>query len=229
MPQLVRGHPALSNILLFARREFREGWAARSALSASLLRLIGEIRAARYEMVIDLHGQFRSALFAVASEAPVRIGFGRPIRRTASTFQGQLLKNIPKRGWAGAREGSWLAYTPPHPHSHARGPCSGSLPVGRRITLASTSDPPVFNLPVSPEAEARVASAARDAAPGRVSRLPSSCRGRCGRRSTGRPEGFAGVARELAAQGFAPIFIGAEGERALKRAIQAQAPGSART
>jgi len=46
----------------------------------------------------------RSALFAVASEAPVRIGFGSPIRRGASMFQGRPLENIPHRGWAGARD-----------------------------------------------------------------------------------------------------------------------------
>ncbi len=58
---LVRGHPAVSNLLRFARKEFSKEGRKLSA-TASLLHLIREIRAAKYEMVIDLHGQLRSGL-----------------------------------------------------------------------------------------------------------------------------------------------------------------------
>jgi len=225
--QIVRGHPAISKILLFARRDFAEN-GRRIGAVAAVIRLLGEIRAARYELVIDLHGQFRSALFAVASEAPVRIGFGSPIRRGASMFQGRQLENIPHRGWAGAREGSWMAYSHRIPiptlevHAVDRYLWLGNL-------LGFDNDPPLFNLPVSPEAEARVTNL--------LTRLPVSAGparplailapGTLWETKQWTPEGFAGVARRLAGEeGFAPIFIGSKGERGLNRSIHSQAPGS---
>jgi heptosyltransferase-1 len=221
--QLVRGHPAISNILLFARREFAQD-GRRLGAASSLLQLIGEIRAARYELVIDLHGQLRSGLFAMASEAPVRIGFDRPIRRTASTFQGRQLGNISIRGWAGAREGSWLAYTHRIPiptlevHAVDRYLWVGNL-------LGFDNDPPVFNLPVSPEAEARISGhLAAHAAPGR--QIAILVPGTMWETKHWTPEGFADVARRLAGNGFIPIFIGSKGEKALNRSIHEQAPGS---
>lgn len=221
---IVRGHPAVSNILLFSRSDFSENGRRLGAVAA-LVRLIGEIRAAQYDLAIDLHGQFRSALFTVASEAPVRIGFGSPIRRTASTFQGELLKNIPSRGWAGAREGSWLAYTHRIPmptlevHAVDRYLWVGDL-------LGFDDGPPVFDLPISLEAEACVSRLlAKHAAPGQLPAILVP--GTMWETKHWTPEGFAGVARGLAEMGFAPIFIGAKNERALNRSIQAQAPGSA--
>ena len=221
--QIVRGHPALSNILLFARRDFAQNGRRLGAV-ASVLRLIGEIRAAHYDVAIDLHGQLRSALFAVASEAPVRIGFDRPIRRSASIFQGRQLKNIPRRGWAGAREGAWLAYTHRIPiptlevHAVDRYLWLGNL-------LGFDNDPPVFNLPAIPEAEARISShLAAHASPGRP--LAILVPGTMWETKHWTPEGFAGVARRLAETGFAPIFIGTKSERALNASIRAQAPGS---
>ncbi len=220
---LVRGHPALSNILLFDRRQFAED-GRRAGAVASVLRLIGEIRAVRYELVIDLHGQLRSALFAMASQAPVRIGFDRPVRRTASTFHGQPLGNIPVRGWAGAREGSWLAYShriPIHTlevHAVDRYLWLGNL-------LGFDNAPPAFNLPVSPEAEARIsAHLAAHAAPGRP--LAILVPGTMWETKHWTPEGFAEVARRLASNGYIPIFIGSKAEQALNATIHAQASGS---
>ena len=221
--QLVRGHPALSNILLFARRDFAQTGRRLGAVAA-VVRLIGEIRAARYQMVIDLHGQLRSALFALASQAPVRIGFDRPVRRAASTFQGRPLNNIPVRGWAGAREGSWLAYTHRIPiptlevHAVDRYLWVGNL-------LGFDNDPPVFNLPAAPEAEERIAKhLAAFAPPGRP--LAILAPGSMWETKQWTPEGFAGVARRLVRDGFAPIFIGSKSEQALNHSIHAQVPGS---
>ncbi len=220
--QIVRGHPALSNILLFARRDFSKNGRRLGAV-ASVVRLIAGIRAVRYELVIDLHGQFRSALFAVASEAPYRVGFGSPIRRTASTFQGQLLKNIPDRGWAGAREGSWMAYTHRIPiptlevHAVERYLWVGKL-------LGFDDEPPEFNLPVSPEAEARVTALLKPLAkPGQ--QVAILVPGTMWETKHWTPEGFAGVAKGLAKGGFAPIFIGSDSERGLNRSIQAMGVG----
>jgi lipopolysaccharide heptosyltransferase I len=221
--QLVRGHPALSNILLFDRREFSADGRRVNAV-ANVIRLIRDIRAVRYELAIDLHGQLRSALFAMASEAPVRIGFDRPIRRTASTFRGRRLGNIPEHGWAGAREGSWLAYSHRIPiptlevHAVDRYLWLGNL-------LGFDQQPPLFYLPPSPEAEARISShLAAHAAPGRP--LAILVPGTQWETKQWTPEGFAGVARRLSDGGFLPIFIGSKNEQPLNHTIHAQAPGS---
>ncbi len=221
--QLIRGHPALSNILLFDRREFSADGRRVNAV-ANVIRLIKEIRAVRYELVIDLHGQLRSALFAMASQAPIRIGFDRPIRRVASTFRGRPLGNIPVHGWAGAREGAWLAYSHRIPiptlevHSVDRYLWVGKL-------LGFDNAPPVFNLPASPEAEARISShLAAHAAPGR--RLAILVPGTMWETKHWTPHGFAAVARRLSETGYLPIFIGSKAEQPLNSAIHAEAPGS---
>ena len=75
--EFIGHHPALSNVVPFDRQTFSRfgrSWKA----SAGLLRLLTAIRQARYDLIIDLHGQFRSALFTLVSGAPVRIGFDRP-------------------------------------------------------------------------------------------------------------------------------------------------------
>jgi heptosyltransferase-1 len=106
--ELVRYHPALSNVVLFPRRELARigrGWSAATAL----VRLLRSLRSAQYDLVIDLHGQLRSALFTLATSAPVRIGFDRPQRHLLRASRGS--SRVGMHGWHGAREGSWLAYT----------------------------------------------------------------------------------------------------------------------
>src|SRR5205823_3781764 len=72
--ELIRHHPAISNVLLFARHG--EPQSGRTWFPAArILALLGYIWRSRYDLVIDLHGQFRSACFTLASGAPVRIGF----------------------------------------------------------------------------------------------------------------------------------------------------------
>src|SRR5262249_53347667 len=107
---VVRCHPALSGVVLFDRRRhagFGPDWAA----TRGLLAFLGLLRAARYALVIDLHGQFRSALLALAAGARVRIGFDRPRRRTEADSLRRLGKEAIRHGWTGCREGAWLAYT----------------------------------------------------------------------------------------------------------------------
>ena len=107
---LVRHHPALSDVVLFRRNEyarFGRSWAA----TLAPFRLLSTIRRARYDLVIDLHGQFRSAVLVAASGSPVRIGFDRPVRRAEADGPGQPREIPGHHGWSGAREGAWLAYT----------------------------------------------------------------------------------------------------------------------
>jgi lipopolysaccharide heptosyltransferase II len=194
---LIRGHPALSNILLFDRREFSADGRRVNAVR-NIIRLIKEIRAVRYQLVIDLHGQLRSALFALASEAPVRIGFDRPIRRASISFRGRPLGNIPVHGWAGAREGAWRAYSHRIPI-----PTLDVHAVDRYLWLGKL---------------------AAHAAQGR--RLAILVPGTKWETKHWTPEGFAAVARRLLQSGFLPIFIGSKDEQPLNHSIHTQAPGS---
>ena len=112
--EVVRHHPALSNVVLFARREFsKPGQRWRATLG--FFDLLKQIRRAKYDLVVDMHGQVRSALFALVSGARVRIGFDRPIEFSRTISAEHDLKNVPNRGWRGAREGSWIAYTTAFP------------------------------------------------------------------------------------------------------------------
>ena len=216
---LVRGHPALSNILLFPRRDFSQP-GRRTAALATLLRLVREMRATRYDAVIDLHGQLRSAFFSLASGAPVRIGFDRPIARGPSIFQGKPLKNIPTRGWAGAREGSWLAYNHRIPiptlevHAVDRYLWLGKL-------LGFDTAPPVFNFPVSPEAEARVSTLLSEYTGQPLALLAP---GTLWETKQWTAEGFAAVARQLAEDGLTPLLIGSKSDQPLGRFIRSRTP-----
>src|SRR5262249_43380586 len=68
--ELIGHHPALSNVVQFNRFAFARCWRGGSA--ASVVRLLAHLRRTRYELVIDLHGQFRSAVLTLASGAAVR-------------------------------------------------------------------------------------------------------------------------------------------------------------
>ena len=79
--EVVRYHPALSNVVLFARRDFSKR-GRRWRAFVSFFDLLKQIRSAKYELIIDMHGQVRSAFFALISGARVRIGFDRPQARS---------------------------------------------------------------------------------------------------------------------------------------------------
>jgi heptosyltransferase I len=103
---LVRHHPALSRAILFRRKEYARFGLSWSA-TAGPFELLASLRRARYELVIDLHGQLRSAVCTMASGAPVRIGFDRP-RRRDETADVERSAWVPgDHGWSGAREGVW--------------------------------------------------------------------------------------------------------------------------
>ena len=54
--EVVRHHPALSNVVLFARRDFsKPGRKWRATLG--FLDLLKQIRSAKYDLVVDMHGR----------------------------------------------------------------------------------------------------------------------------------------------------------------------------
>ncbi len=70
---LLRGHPDLDEVLPFDRGATRYGlWRA----ARSYARFFRDIRARRFDLVIDLQGLLRSGLFTAASGAPRRVGLG---------------------------------------------------------------------------------------------------------------------------------------------------------
>ena len=83
---LVENHPQVDEVIRFERELWSRTWRSPRAL-ANLIRFAREIRARKFELVIDLQGLLRSGWIAAQSKAPVRVGF------------------------ANAREFGWMFYT----------------------------------------------------------------------------------------------------------------------
>ena len=235
--EIVRCHPALSDTVLFARREYaRFGRSPRA--TAGFFRLLSRLRHARYDLVIDLHGQLRSVFFALASGAPVRIGFDRPLsgkrarlreeRARSSAEQSHsldhTLANVPRRGWKGAREGSWLAYTHRIPiptlDVHA---IDRYLWVGELLGFDDSPADSTVYLP--PETASRVdALLSRKGVPRK--KLAVLVPGTIWETKHWLPERFAEVGRYLLASGFAVVIAGTPRDRVRCQGIAALAPGA---
>lgn len=78
--EAISGNPALDRALVFDRVRGKQ------ASTGNLLRFCREIRQARYDIVIDFHGIFKSGLITRASGAPKRYGFTRPRAQELSSF-----------------------------------------------------------------------------------------------------------------------------------------------
>lgn len=129
---LLEGHPDIHQLVRFDRRKF--GRMARSFhATVEFGRFVRGLRTARYDLVVDLQGLFRTGFFARATGARVRLGF------------------------ADAREGAWAFYThripPDPPNTHA---------VDRNYRVADClgfADVPIaFSLPMSDTLRAGVAA-----------------------------------------------------------------------
>lgn len=89
---LLEADPAISEVIPFDRRRF--GRLGRSfSVTREFMAFVGALREKAFDLVIDLQGLFRSGFLAMASGAPVRIGF------------------------AAARELGWMFYTDKIPKS----------------------------------------------------------------------------------------------------------------
>src|SRR5690606_6445207 len=79
-------HTALNEIIRFDRKRY--GSLGRNLrVSVEFMEFLNQLRARRFELVVDLQGLFRSGFLALASGAPYRVGF------------------------ANAREMAWMFYT----------------------------------------------------------------------------------------------------------------------
>jgi lipopolysaccharide heptosyltransferase I len=197
--ELVRCHPALSNVVLFDRRRlarFGRDWTA----TKGLFTLLGTIRRSRYDLVVDLHGQLRSALFTLAAGSAVRVGFER------------------------TREGAWLSYTHRIPL-----PTMEVHAVDRYLWLGSVLGfddlPPDFELHLPPEAEMGVDELLRRHG---LNDRPYALLvpGTVWETKHWRVEGFADVARHLLASGLAVVLAGSPRDRERCRQVAACCPGT---
>ena len=107
--ELLRHHPAITNVIEFAREEWQSPW--RLTPFANYARLAASLRATGYDLVVDMHGQLRTALLTLATGAPVRDRLRPAAGGGLVRFRPRFPELARKHAWQGAREGSWLAYT----------------------------------------------------------------------------------------------------------------------
>jgi heptosyltransferase-1 len=222
--EVVRYHPALSNVVLFARRDFsKRGRRWRAFLS--FFDLLKQIRSAKYELIIDMHGQVRSAFFALISGARVRIGFDRPVKRGLTVSAEHALKNIPNHGWRGAREGSWIAYTHRIPI-----PTLDVHAIDRYLWVAPLlgldDNPPDLTIHLSPQATSKVNRLLMEQGVPVSKPLVVLVPGTIWETKHWTIEGFAGVARQFLQDGFAVALAGTMRDQQRCRQIAAAAPGT---
>lgn len=178
---LLEGHPALDEVIRFDRKRYgRIGRSFRITLEFAAF--VRDLRARRFDLVLDLQGLFRSGFMSMASGAATRVGF------------------------ASARELAWLFYT------HRINVGDQEMHATDRYYLFARSlgfaDVPItFNLPVRASARAAVeATLTREGiAPGEpyVLMAPGT------RWETKRwpAEHFAAVARRIQSEHGLPIVL----------------------
>ncbi len=86
---VLQGHAAIDKVLIFERGLFGDfrrspGNIVRALLSLS--NLISDLRREKFDLVVDFHGIFKSALFARLSGARERVGFARPEAKEGGTI-----------------------------------------------------------------------------------------------------------------------------------------------
>jgi lipopolysaccharide heptosyltransferase I len=218
--ELIRHHPALSNVVYFDRRlhaQFGRSWPATTGLVRSIL----DLWKRRYDLVIDLHGQFRSAFLTLATAAKVRIGFDRPLPRVERVrVQQEVAGRL--HGWAGAREGAWIAYSHRIPirtlEIHA---------VDRYLWLAPLlgfdNRPPDFRIYLPAEVEKKIDRLmAHRGSTGR--RLGLLAPGTTWETKHWRRDGFVDLARDFLRQGFDVVLAGAPRDRLRCQMIKEACP-----
>jgi lipopolysaccharide heptosyltransferase I len=218
--ELVGHHPALSNVVLFDRGALVRDW---RGWLASLGHMLADLWQTRYDLVIDLHGQFRSAILTMTTHAPVRLGFDRPHSGPRSPEDRQLIANAYRHGWTGAREGAWLAYTHriPLPRSdvHAVDRYLSLTPI-----LGLDDGPPDFHVPIPPHSTAHI-DALLACYGLRTQPFVVLVPGTIWPTKHWHVEGFAAVARHLRGSGWAVVLAGSPSERPRCQAVASLAPG----
>ena len=86
--EVVRGHSALDRLLIWQRKstikQFQSG--NRSAVLDEIMRLAKELRATRYDLVIDFHALLKSSLWVLLARAGRKTGFGRGMEHSEGSY-----------------------------------------------------------------------------------------------------------------------------------------------
>lgn len=90
---LVEKHKCINKIIIFDRRKLGKWWYKPSAF-AELVRLIRQLREEKYDLVFDLQGRFRSAIFGWFSGCKKRIGIAKTQELTG-IFYTQKVEQTP--------------------------------------------------------------------------------------------------------------------------------------
>ncbi len=219
--ELIGHHPALSNVVLFDRGALARDW---RGWLAGLGGMLADLWRTRYDLVLDLHGQFRSAVLTMATHAPVRIGFDRPHSGPRSPLDRRLIADAYRHGWTGTREGAWLAYTHriPLPRSdvHAVDRYLWLTPI-----LGLNEGPADFHVPIPASSESRI-EALLSRYGVRSQSFAVLVPGTIWPTKHWHIEGFAAVARYLRGTGRAVVLAGSAGERERCQAVAQLAPGA---
>src|SRR5580704_6481764 len=218
--ELLQHHPAIHTVIDFTRDASAPPWAWPALKSYA--QLAAKLRPVGYDMVIDLHGQSRSAFLALATGAPVRIGFNKQ-RAAVWANSRKVTDDFRKHAWQGAREGAWLFYThyiplptmDVHVIDHYQS-------IGKLLGFDDT--PTDFTLRIPQAAQARVDALLRERGIGGRKPVVIAPRGNW---ETKRwpDEKSAEVARHFLRRGEAVVLVGAPREREVGAAIARLAPG----
>jgi heptosyltransferase-1 len=231
--EFIRDLPAVNEVLVYGENQTevpQYNWDGithfiRLVRDRRFLAMLSRLRAARYELVIDMQAQMRSGFVSMVTGAPVRIGFDRP-RKAVWEVEGRALPpGTIERAWKGAREGSWLAYTHfvrlPTLAMHA---VDRNLLVGDLLGIARQG--PDFSIPVRAESTRRIDALLREHV-GVMARPPIVMTpAALWQTKRWRPEGFAAVARHFLERGYPVLLAGAPNEAEECRRIAAAAPGA---
>jgi heptosyltransferase-1 len=220
--ELLRHHPAVTNIIEFEREAWSTPW--RLAPFASYARLAAKLSAAAYDLVVDMHGQFRTAALTLATGAPARIGFDRPRAGVWDASPRKFPEHARKHAWQGAREGSWMAYT-----HHIPVPTLDLHAVDRYLNvgpiLGLDREPADFSFPIPQSAVSRVETLLAQHAVGRAD-IVIMAPGTIWETKRWGSDRFAKVAGHFLSKGFAVILIGSQRERVVCEEVAALAPGA---
>lgn len=225
--ELVRHHPAVSNVILFPDQELRRPWTNSGQALSLTAKLFRRLREPRYDLVIDMHGQLRTAIATLFTGAPVRIGFDRPRQSVRAASSRNLPAAVYRHAWIGAREGSWLAYTHHIPLEtldlHA---VDRYLRLG--LLLGFDDKPADFSFVIPAAVADRADQLLNErgiAAQGPASRFVLLAPGSVWQTKQWQAEKFAAVARHFLAAGTPVVLVGSGGDVAACETIAAIAPG----
>ncbi len=219
--ELLGHHPAINNIVEFEREAWSTPW--RLAPFVSYARLASKLRRSGYDVVIDMHGQLRTAALTLATGAPARIGFDRPRASVWDASPRKFPEQARKHAWQGAREGSWIVYT-----HHIPVPTLDLHAVDRYLNvgpiLGLDEEPADFSFPIPQSAVSGVDSLLRRHGVHHVD-LVIMAPGTIWETKHWGSDKFAKVAGHFMSKGYAVILTGSQRERVVCEEVAALAPG----